>query len=161
MSLIQIILTAAKTVKISGAILVAVCSHESGLTNTITPHDGGSPSIGICQVKHDTAVMLGYQGSPDGLLDPKTNAKYAAIYLKFQYNRYQNWCKAIAAYNAGRYNESEKEPGHPKNLKYVLNVSKKLNKRFQQVVSCDTIYTGETDVAENNGFGLRVQPTKP
>jgi soluble lytic murein transglycosylase-like protein len=154
MNFVQIILQAAKTVKISGAILVAVCSHESGLNNLVTPHDGGSASIGICQVKHDTAVMLGYQGKPEGLLNPKTNAKYAAIYLKFQYDRYQNWCKAIAAYNAGRYNESTREPGHPKNLKYVLNVGKKLNKSFQKVISCDTVNSGDTNVAENNGFGL-------
>lgn len=154
MNFIQIVLSAAKSVKISGAILVAICSHESGLTNTITPHDGGSPSIGICQVKHDTAVMLGYQGKPEGLMDPKTNAKYAAIYLKFQYDRYQNWCKAIAAYNAGRYNESSREPGHPKNLKYVLNVGKKLNKNFQKTISCDRVSSGDTNVAENNGPGL-------
>ena len=151
MDFVQIILTAAKSVKISGAILVAVCSHESGLNNTVTLHDGGSSSIGICQIKQNTAIMLGYEGSPDGLLDPKINAKYAALYLKRQYDRYGNWCKAIAAYNAGRWNESTREPGHPRNLKYVLNVGKKLNKSFQKTISCDTVSSGDTDVAENNG----------
>ena len=154
MNFVQIILTAAKSVKISGAILVAVCSHESGLNNIVTPHDGGSPSIGICQVKHDTAIMLGFTGKEKDLLNPTVNAKYAALYLKFQYNRYQNWCKAVAAYNAGRYNESLREPGHPRNIRYVLNVGKKLNKSFQKVISCDRVISGDTDVAENNGFGL-------
>ena len=146
--------------KISGAILVAVCSHESGLRNTVVKNDGGSPSIGICQVKQETAVMLGYKGTPEGLMNPQTNAKYAAKYLKKQYDRYQNWCKAIAAYNAGRYNESLREPGHPKNLKYVLNVRKKLNKQFQKNVSCDKVSSGDKDVAENNGYRLRIQSTK-
>lgn len=84
-------------------------------------------------------------------MNPQTNAKYAAIYLKYQYDRYQNWCKAIAAYNAGRYNESMREPGHPRNIRYVLNVGKKLNKNFQKTISCDRVSSGETNVAENNG----------
>lgn len=154
MTFVEILLSAAKSVKISGAILVAVCSHESGLNNTMTPHDGGSPSIGLCQIKHDTATMLGYKGEPKGLMDPETNAKYAAIYLKYQYDRYGDWCKAIAAYNAGRYNESQKMPGYPRNLKYVIKVSKKLDKDFQKTISCDTVSTGDINVAENNGSGL-------
>lgn len=154
MQFIQIILSAAKAVKISGAILVAVCSHESNLTNLVRPNDGGSPTYGICQVKYDTARMVGFKGEEKELLNPRTNAKYAAIYLKYQYDRYQNWCQAIAAYNAGRYNESRVMPGYPKNLKYVLKVSKKLNKRFQKTISCDSVDSGETDVAENNGPGL-------
>jgi soluble lytic murein transglycosylase-like protein len=150
MNFVQTILKAAKTVKVSGAILVAICTHESGLSNIVT-QDHGSPSIGICQIKSGTAQMLGYKGEPEGLLDPKTNAYYAAAYLKYQHNRYGDWCMTIAAYNAGRFNESQKEPGHPRNIKYVLNVSKKLNKRFQKTVSCDKVFVGDTDVAENNG----------
>jgi soluble lytic murein transglycosylase-like protein len=161
MQYVQIILSAAKSVKISGAILVAMCSHESGLKNIVTPHDGGSASIGICQVKLETATMLGYSGTASGLMNPQTNAKFAALYLKYQFERYQNWCMAIAAYNAGRYNESRKEPGHPRNIKYVLNVGKKLNKHFQKTISCDRVFTEGTDVAENNGAGRRIQSAKP
>lgn len=152
--MIDFILSAAKAAHISGAILVAVCAHESGLKNIMVRHDGNSPTYGICMIKYETAAMLGYHGAADGLMNPKTNAKFAALYLKYQFERYQNWCKAIAAYNAGRYNESRREPGHPRNIKYVLNVGKKLNKQFQKTISCDTVNSGDTDVAENNGFGL-------
>jgi soluble lytic murein transglycosylase-like protein len=151
---IQIIAAAAKSVKISGAILVAICSHESGLNNTMINQDHGSPTYGICMVKYETASMLGYEGEPEGLMDPQTNAKYAAIYLKYQYKRYQNWCKAIAAYNAGRYKESQVLPGYPRNLKYVRHVQKRLNNRLKKITSCDIIGLENTYVAKNNGSGL-------
>jgi soluble lytic murein transglycosylase-like protein len=118
-----IILAAAKAAKVSGSLLLAICMHETGLKNVTVRQDGGSPTYGLCQVKYETAQGLGYDGMPDGLLIPETNAKYAALYLKKQLIRYdydQN--KAVAAYNAGRYNESTKYPGYPKNLKYVKKV---------------------------------------
>jgi soluble lytic murein transglycosylase-like protein len=162
MDFVQTILSAAKAVKISGTILVAICSHESDLKNIIVPFDGGSPTYGICQVKLDTARMFGYSGDDEGLMDPKTNAKYAAKYLKYQYKRYGNWCQAVSAYNAGRYNESRKKPGYPRNLKYVLKVSEKLNNDFHETISCDNIPTGESkNVTENYGIGRGVQSAKP
>jgi hypothetical protein len=147
----QILISAAKSVKISSVVLVAICTHETGLNNVVVPYDGGSASIGICQVKYETAQMLGYDGKPSGLMNPKINARYAALYLKYQYERYQNWCMAVAAFNAGRFNESRKEPGHPRNIKYVLEVRKKLNKHFQNLVRCDNLGPGDEDVAQNNG----------
>ena len=151
MNFFQIITGAAKSAKISGAILFAICSHESGLHNKIVHRDGGSPSYGICQVKLQTAKMFGYEGPAMGLMEPEINAKYAALYLRYQYKRYQNWCQAIAAYNAGRYNESQILPGHPRNLKYVRHVQRKLNSRLQKVTSCDILPLEGTNVAENNG----------
>ncbi len=153
MNFVQILFKAAKSAKISGAILVAICSHESGLQNIVV-QDNGSFSYGICQIKMDTATMLGYEGKPEGLMDPETNAMYAAAYLKYQHNRYQNWCHAIAAYNAGRYNESKILPGHPRNLKYVKNVQKRLNKTLRDITSCDINTLEGSNVAENNGAGL-------
>jgi len=136
MDFITIILKAAKSVKISGPILLAICSHESGLQN-IAIQDHGSPTYGICGVKYETATMLGYQGIPENLMNPETNAYYAASYLKYQYKRYGNWCQAISAFNAGRYNESKIFPGHPRNLKYVKNIQKRLNENLKKITSCD------------------------
>lgn len=161
MNFVQIILTAAKSIKVSGVILVAVCSHESGLNNVVAPNDGGTPSIGICQIKYDTATMLGYNGDAKGLTDPATNAKFAALYLKYQYDRYQNWCMAIAAYNAGKYNESQVNPGYPKNLKYVIGVKEKLSKSFQNEIACGILSAGVIDVAANNGTRRRIQSAQP
>src|ERR1700722_2448059 len=152
MDFVKIILGAAKSVKVSGAILVAICTHETGLSN-IYIQDHGSPSIGICMVKYETATMLGYEGKPEGLMVPETNAYYAALYLKFQHDRYQNWCYAIAAYNAGRYNESKILPGHTRNLKYVRNVQKRMNKSLKKMTSCDINTLEGSNVTFNNGTG--------
>jgi soluble lytic murein transglycosylase-like protein len=87
-----------------GGMLQAVCGVESGLNPRAIHHDdGGSNSIGLCQIKLSTARWLGYQGTEEGLFDAELNASYAAKYLAYQMRRYgNNTHKAIAAYNAGR-----------------------------------------------------------
>ena len=133
-----IILAAAKAAKVSGTILLAICTHESNLQNITTQHDGGSPSYGICQVKYETAKMVGFEGKETDLENPKTNAKWAAEYLKYQYERYDhNWCQAVAAYNAGKYNESKIAPGCPRNLKYVRHVQEKVAIYMKPQLSCN------------------------
>lgn len=148
MTYVEIILAAAAKVKVSGALLLAICSYETNLTNVVVHYDGGSPSYGICQVKYDTAKMLGFTGKAEELENPFVNAKWAAKYLKFQEERYSKtdivtdnadvWCKITAAYNAGRYNESKKVPGKPRNLKYVRRVQQRLSENLQHLLSCDT-----------------------
>lgn len=137
MSFTSIILLAAKKAGVSGALLLAICTHESGLRNVLVPHDGGSPSYGICQVKYDTAKMIGFSGKEKDLMDPAINAKWAAEYLKFQKERYDgNWMKSTAAYNSGTYNESKKIPGCPRNLRYIKHVQKKLDEDLQHKLEC-------------------------
>lgn len=137
MSYTTMILIAAKKVGVSGALLLAICTHETNLRNVLIPADGQSATYGVCQVKFETAEMLGYSGKPKGLMDPATNAYWAAQYLKYQENRYNDGCKAVAAYNAGRFNESSKLPGKPRNLKYVLEVQKLTDESTQMSISCD------------------------
>lgn len=137
MSFTSIILLAAKKAGVSGALLLAICTHESGLRNVLVPHDGGSPSYGICQVKYDTAKMIGFSGKEKDLMDPTINAKWAAEYLKFQKERYDgDWMKSTAAYNSGTYNESRKIPGCPRNLTYLKYVQKKLDENLQHKLEC-------------------------
>lgn len=151
MTFTAIILAAAAKAKVSGALLLAICTYETNLKNVIVPHDGGSPSYGICQVKYDTAKMLGFKGKAEDLMNPKVNAKFAAKYLKYQENRYDltdsenddNWCKITAAYNAGTYKESKKVPGKPRNLKYVRRVQKRLPENLQSLLSCETLKYAE------------------
>jgi soluble lytic murein transglycosylase-like protein len=132
-----IILAAAKVIGIPGSLLLAICTHESGLRNVEAPHDHGSPSYGLCQVKLDTAKILGFTGEGSGLMDPETNAKYAAMYLKYQLDRYQgDWCSATAAFNAGSYLPSTKSPGKPKNFKYVKKVTLLLDKEHKDFLVC-------------------------
>lgn len=132
-----IILAAAKLAKVSGALLLAICTQESNLTNAYVLHDGGSPSIGVCQIKYETAKMLGYKGKAQGLMNVQTNATYAAKYLAYQQERYGNdWHKLAAAYNAGSYNPSTKIVGCPRNLRYVKAVKSKLDDEFHTRMVC-------------------------
>lgn len=142
MTTLSILLAAAKAAHVSGALLVAVCMHESGdFTVTLNKKDGGSPSYGICQVKEGTAKMFGFKGPAQKLMDPKTNAKYAAKYLAYQVNRYgaDEWVKLVAAYNAGTYVESKKKKGCPRNLKYIKKVQQKLEEALQPRLSCGKV----------------------
>lgn len=144
MNYVSIILLAAKKAGVSGSLLLAICTHESGLKNVLVPHDGGTPTYGICQVKYDTAKMMGFDGKAKDLMNPEVNAKWAAEYLKFQKDRYDgNWMKSTAAYNSGTYNESKKLPGCPRNLAYVQFVQKKLEEPLQSKLSCDNVKSEE------------------
>jgi soluble lytic murein transglycosylase-like protein len=138
MTFAAIILSAAKTAKVSGSLLLAICTHESGLTNAMVLHGGNSPTYGVCQVKYETAHMIGFKGKPLDLMDPSTNAKWAAKYVSYQVGRYgsSDWCKLAAAYNAGTYNPSSKVLGCPKNLKYVKAVKSKLKREFHSRMAC-------------------------
>lgn len=132
-----IILAAAKAAKVSGALLLAICTQESGLTNAYVLHDGGSPSIGVCQMKYETAKMVGFKGRPKDLMDVAINARFAAKYLAYQQVRYgDDWHKLAAAYNAGSYNPSKIKPGCPRNLKYVVAVKSKLDDEYHTRMAC-------------------------
>lgn len=132
-----IILAAAKAAKVSGTLLLAICTQESNLTNAYVLHDGGSPSIGVCQLKLGTAKMLGFKGSEKDLMNVTVNSVWAAKYLAFQQNRYgDNWHMLAAAYNAGSYNPSTKVQGCPRNLRYVKAVKSKLDGYYHPRMAC-------------------------
>lgn len=132
-----IILAAAKAAKVSGALLLAICTQESNLTNAMVLHDGGSPSYGVCQLKYETAKMVGFKGPKGDLMNVTVNATFAAKYLKYQQVRYgDNWHMIAAAYNAGSYNESKKVVGCPRNLKYVIAVKSKLDDSYHTRMAC-------------------------
>jgi len=146
MDVISIIISAAKTVGVSGTLLVAICSHESNnFTNNYSAFDKGSPSFGSCQIKEASARQLGFKGNSSDLNNPKINALYAAKYLKYQQDRYgeEDWCPLVAAYNSGTYLKS-KYPGYPRNLKYVRLVQRRLPDDFKDRLSC-----GNGEIARN------------
>ncbi len=157
MSYASLILAIAKTVGVPGSLLLAICTHESNLKNVAVLHDNGSPSYGLCQIKEETAKSVGFSGvatgpliksdeivgtrapadKGKGLMDPSTNIKYAARYLKMQLERYDgDWCKATAAYNSGTYNPSKKVVGKPRNLKYVKQVVLHLDEEHKDFLIC-------------------------
>lgn len=140
MDYVSIIALAAKKVGVSSALLFAICSHESAnFTDTYVHNDGGSPSLGICMIKEDTARTLGYKQKKEDLIKKHAlNAEIAASYLKYQMNRYEteNWLIITAAYNAGTYNPSQKLKGCPKNMRYIKRVQNMLSDELKPQLNC-------------------------
>jgi soluble lytic murein transglycosylase-like protein len=147
MDAVSIILSTAKTVGVSGSLLLAICSHESQrFKMNYNPADKGSPSYGYCQIKKETAFMLGFKGKANELNNPRTNAYWAARYLKYQQKNYGNdWVKLVSSYNAGSFNPSNKVVGCPRNLKYLKLVQKELPEHLKGKLDC-----GEDQLAETN-----------
>lgn len=84
-------------------LLKSVCFVESHhQINAIHSDDGGADSIGICQLKLNTARQMGFKGKYKDLFNPKTNIYYAAKYLSHLQSRYQyNTARMLIAYNRG------------------------------------------------------------
>ncbi len=65
---------------------------------------------------------MGFRGHVSRLwLDKATNREVATKYYLYQYRRYRDWEKAIAAYNAGSVR------GHIRNRSYVRKVMRAIN----------------------------------
>lgn len=115
-----------QTFALPPGLLSAMCYAESRhRPAVINQHDGGSPSIGLCQMKVDTAKLLGFTGGVKELQDPLTNAFYAGKYLRKQLDRYNgNIPNAIGAYNAGPKGVDRclKERGKVCSVKHVQRV---------------------------------------
>lgn len=93
-------------------LLGAICTVESANNPSAIHHnDGKGDSLGLCQIKLATARLVGFRGTRKQLMHPKTNALYAAKYLKHQISRYHgNYAKAVTAYNQGTtYNHGGSE----------------------------------------------------
>lgn len=120
-NLLLIFASVTQTLSLPTGLLSSLCFVESKHNLTaVVKNDGGTPSIGVCQVKLATAKMLGFKGNEKELKKPIVNIYYAGLYLSKQINRYKDVTKGIAAYNSGSYitNNSGKTVNH----KYVRKV---------------------------------------
>lgn len=84
-------------------LLSSLCYIESRHNiSAISLDDGGSNSVGVCQIKLSTAQWLGYKGTEQALMTPRVNIYYAAKFLVKLRDRYGGDInKAIIAYNLG------------------------------------------------------------
>lgn len=83
-------------------LLSSLCYVESKhKISAIHRDDGGSSSLGVCQIKLSTAKGLGFKGSAKDLMRPDTNISYAAKYLSKQIHRYNSVRLGVIAYNRG------------------------------------------------------------
>lgn len=84
-------------------LLASLCFVESKYDiNAIHHDDGGSDSLGVCQIKLETAKWIGFHGTKEELMQPVNNIGFAAGYLRIQLHRYHgDVTKAVIAYNKG------------------------------------------------------------
>lgn len=84
-------------------LLSSLCYVESTYDITAVHHDdGGTNSLGVCQIKLKTAKWLGFKGNELELMKPEVNIYYSGKYLAYQLRRYKgNITKAVIAYNFG------------------------------------------------------------
>ena len=120
----MVFMTVTQTLGLPQGLLDSICFVESRHhVRVIHKNDGKTDSIGICQIKYETAKDLGYRGSVDRLYDPNNNIYWAGVYLLKQLKRYNgNIEKAVAAYNAGTHRINSM--GLTMNRKYVDKVFK-------------------------------------
>ncbi len=98
----SIFLTTSIQMNLPPNLLSSLCYVESKHDIAAIHHDdGNSDSLGICQIKHDTAKWLGFKGSKEELMRPDINIKYAGLYLRYQIKRYNSVSKAVISYNRG------------------------------------------------------------
>lgn len=117
----QEIRRAAKEVGVPPDLLSAICyaeSHHKVKAYVHADGTGDNHAFGVCQVLLETAEQFGFRDercrddftdnkerrtySNCKLFGPYTNAFYAAKYLKYQLDRYNNsWIYAVASYNTG------------------------------------------------------------
>lgn len=96
-------LSTTSTFNLPHGLLPALCYVESShRVNAVHHDDGGSDSLGLCQIKLKTARYMGFKGTRTQLMDPVINTYYAGRYLNAQLHRYNgNIEKALTAYNRG------------------------------------------------------------
>lgn len=116
--------TVTQTFDLPQGVMSATCFVESThRANVVHKDDGHGNSVGLCQIKVQTARVLGFHGTEIDLLNPVVNAYWSAKYLKKQLVRYNGDLeKALSAYNAGSHRLNEF--GVTKNRKYVDKVLK-------------------------------------
>lgn len=83
-------------------LLEAVCKVESNhKAEAIHRNDGKGHSYGVCQIKYNTAKLMGFHGSEKELMNPEVNIYYSGLYLKHQIDRYNSVEIGVIAYNQG------------------------------------------------------------
>lgn len=129
-ALILLLASTTQTYSLPEGLLSAICWTESRhKTKAVNPRDGvlrdgeraEEPSLGMCQMKINTARQFESNITHAQLLSPKVNTRIAAKFLKWQLDRYHgDIICGIASYNAGSCRRNGK--GLIKNRKYVFKV---------------------------------------
>lgn len=84
---------------VNPCIIAGIIHRESQGNHTLVT--GKPPTYGLMQLQEQTARIHGMKGSVANLLNPEINIKTGVNYYASQIKRYNDWVKAISAYNAG------------------------------------------------------------
>lgn len=101
-------------------IFFGLIKAESGWNPRAVSNRG---AIGLTQVMPSTARAMGFE--PARLAgDPLLQLEAGARYLRDMFDRFQDWEKTLAAYNAGPHNVEKYNgiPPFPATQKYIKNV---------------------------------------
>ncbi len=134
--MINLLTSIAASVGIPPIMLIAVCSVENNFRNTDNLNDcrDGATSYGLCQIKLASARQEFPGVTVRMLKEPSTNALAAALYLKWQLDRYgRHPCRAISAYNVGHLAFNEER--NYVNYEYVRKVKKRA-RHFGGRITC-------------------------
>ncbi len=98
-----------QTLALPEGLLSAICYVESHHNiKAIHKDDGNGNSVGVCQIKLQTARQMGFKGTEKQLMSPKVNVYYSGKYLKYQLSRRNTVQEVISSYNAGKPIKSNK-----------------------------------------------------
>lgn len=127
MSLASLFLTFSISLGLPTGLIDSVCYVESHHNiKAVRKQDGQKgkvqvPAYGVCQIHYATAKLMGYKGSKEALMRPEINVYYAAKYLKYQLDRYDNdYAKAVTAYNQGSAHSDGLSPYFKKVMTYYI-----------------------------------------
>lgn len=88
---------------------LSLVRHVAHRESTFNPAARNGPYWGLMQILPATARSMGYRGSPEGLLDPDTNLRYAVKYLAGAYVvAGGDEARADALYRKGYYYEAKR-----------------------------------------------------
>lgn len=102
-TLASLFILASTSFNLPPGLLDSLCYVESKYNvNAVHLDDGGDrDSLGICQVQLRSAYDVGFRGTAEELMEPKTNIIVAAAILKTQIKRYNSVRRGVIAYNIG------------------------------------------------------------
>lgn len=76
--------------------------ESSSIHTKYSPHDGGSPSYGLLQIKRAAAMEMGFKGPVKKLLNANVNVYYGAAYLaKLHRKTAGDLARTLTCYNSG------------------------------------------------------------
>ena len=83
------VIAAARRVGLDPPLVAAVVQQESGFDPQARRGEDFGAALGLMGLSLDLARWVGYEGEPDGLLDPRTSLDLGTLYLRYLVERYQ------------------------------------------------------------------------